>query len=308
MSALLSAVRVTALSGVAFAWAVACGSADSATTSGDRCFIYFGGGTPPDPPDGASLCPAGTCNYQSQQGCPANQTCFPHYDARSNSVVATCGAVGTQKSGQPCGGEGQFCARGLICVDGACAKACCGGDYSACGAGESCIRQAVAFQTPSDAGVPGKVIAYDEGLGTCAPVGNCDLLNSTSCAGDTKRPVCRIVDPTGAVACSPEGDRDVGDDCDADHQCHAGQHCAGNSDESTPSAVSTKCVKLCRFGDCTGKPACGASEGFCVHFQRDPAGVGECTPNWAGPGLEVDGGTASLVEAGTPHSADAATD
>jgi len=41
-----------------------------------------------------------------------------------------------------------------------------------------------------------------EGLGTCAPVGNCSLLDQGSCASDAKHPVCRIVDPTGAVACT----------------------------------------------------------------------------------------------------------
>jgi hypothetical protein len=287
-----SAFRVAAVAVSAIGWAAACGSADSVTITTPDCVIYYGGGTIPPPPDGAALCPAGTCNYQSQDGCPASENCFPHYDAASNSVSATCGVAGAQKDGQPCDSGTELCARGLVCADGICAKACCGGDYSACSAGESCIRQAVAFKTAS-----GDIISYDQGLGTCAPVGNCNLLDASSCASDSKRPVCRIVDPTGAVACSPAGDRNVGQACDAQHQCGAGQSCAGNIDAEAGAAIPTTCVRLCGFGSCHSKPACPDAEGVCVHFTRDPADVGECTLGWTGPGLQVDGGTASTVDA-----------
>ncbi|HEX4335417.1 MAG TPA: hypothetical protein VH062_05855 [Polyangiaceae bacterium] len=288
MSYRLTALRIAAAAITAVGWAAACGTGDSVTITTPECSIYFGGGVIPDPPDGAKLCPAGACNYQSQQGCPANENCFPHYDATSNTVTATCGEAGGQTAGEPCDSANQLCARGLVCADGACQKSCCGGDYTACAKGESCIRQAVAFKTAS-----GDVISYDEGLGTCAPVGGCKLLDSaTTCASDPKRPVCRIVDPTGAVACSPSGDRDVGEACDTDHQCGVGQHCAGNANAEAGAGVPTTCVRLCGFGSCNATPACPAKEGVCVHFTRDPAGVGECTLNWTGPGLgvPVDGG------------------
>ena len=31
------------------------------------------------------------------------------------------------------------------------------------------------------------------------------------------------------------------------------------------------------------KPTYGPNEGTCVHFNRDPPGVGECTPGWPAP-------------------------
>ena len=36
------------------------------------------------------------------------------------------------------------------------------------------------------------------------------------------------------------------------------------------------CIKLCQFKQC-GDPTCTADEGSCVHFPRDPEGVGECS-------------------------------
>jgi hypothetical protein len=297
MSAWLSAFRVTAVAGAAFAWASACGSGDTTSSTSHTCFIYYGAGTGAEVPEGGAGCPPGVCDYQSQSGCAANENCFPHYDPKSNSVSATCGQAGNQQSGQPCDSSGQLCARGFICVDGACAKACCGGDSTTCDTGQKCIRQAVAFKTSS-----GAVIAYDEGLGTCAAVGNCDLLDVKSCAGDAKRPVCRIVDPDGDVACAPSGDRTLGDDCDADHQCGPGQHCAGNADTAVAAIIQTKCVRFCGFGSCNSEPACPDSEGLCVHFTRDPEGVGECTQNWRGPGIELDAGTPKFTDAASDGS------
>jgi hypothetical protein len=269
-------------------WAAACGSGDSTvTTSLAQCKIYPGGGVIPDAPDGPSLCPAGACNFQTQVGCTGTQTCSPHYDAASDSVIPACVTTGTQKAGAPCDNSAnQLCAPGLVCADGKCAKPCCGGDWTACDDGESCIRSATIFKTSSGAELP-----YDKGLGTCAPVGTCNVLDTTSCATDTKRPVCRIVDPRGFVACQPHsagGDAQLGEDCNAQKQCAAGLHCAGNIDED--ASAHTKCVRLCAWGSCDdAKPACGKGEGTCVHFIRDPEGVGECTANWRGEGIPVEG-------------------
>jgi hypothetical protein len=235
-----------------------------------------------------ALCPKGACNFQSQSGCSATQNCFPHYDAASNSVIPTCGTAGGQTKGQPCETAQQICGRGLVCADHVCQKVCCGGDYTACDPGESCFRQSAQFMTPS-----GALIDYNEGLGTCAPVGNCKLLDESSCAGDAKHPVCRIVDPTGAIACTEAGDRNLGDSCDESHRCGRGQHCAGNVNTDGP--VPKHCVRLCRFGTCNAKPGCPEAEGTCVHFNRDPEGIGECTADWVGPGLEVDAGAAGAV-------------
>src|SRR5499427_10400197 len=111
MSYRLPALRVAAVTITALAWAAACGGGDSSstTTPGNRCVIYYGVDVVPAHPDGAALCPTGTCNFQSQSGCSASQNCFPHYDAASNSVVPTCGTAGGQKEGQPCVDVNQIC-------------------------------------------------------------------------------------------------------------------------------------------------------------------------------------------------------
>jgi hypothetical protein len=278
------------VTGISLGWAAACGSADSATTTSPVCLIYAGSSGEANEPDGANNCPPGECNYQTQAGCAAAETCFPHYDATSQTISATCGQAGTQQVGDVCGDTAQHvCAKGLVCVDSVCAKMCCDGDWGACGAREGCIRQASKFRV-----VPtGETVSYDPRLGTCAPVGTCDVLDPNACAGDTKRPICRIVDARGSVACSPVsdgGDRNIGEACDNDHQCGKGQHCAGNGAVEGGVNVPTYCVRFCRWGSCHGDPSCPESEGVCVHFDRDPDGVGECTPNWKGPGQEIDAG------------------
>jgi hypothetical protein len=51
-----------------------------------------------------------------------------------------------------------------------------------------------------------------------------------------------------------------------------------------------ECRRLCKWGPCE-RSGCGEDEGKCVHFRRNPEGVGECTPGWTGPPLaETDGG------------------
>jgi hypothetical protein len=247
----------------------------------------------PAPPDGASLCPKGTCNFQSQEGCATAQSCSPHYNATSDKVEPTCSPTGTLTKGQKCTGTTATCARGMVCADGVCAKVCCGGDYTACDPGESCFRHSTQFMTAS-----GSVIDYNEGLGTCAPVGDCALLDPDSCAADPKHPVCRIVDATGAVACVQNGDRKLGEACDGEHQCGRGEHCAGYMKADGSTSLATTCVRLCRYGSCNSKPGCPDGEGPCVHFLRDPEGIGECTAGWKGPGQEVDvPGDAGLTDA-----------
>jgi hypothetical protein len=134
------------------------------------------------------------------------------------------------------------------------------------------------------------------------------VLDTTSCSSDTKRPVCRIVDPRGLVACQPHstgGDAQLGEACSAAKQCAAGFHCASNVDGD--ASLQTKCVRLCAWGSCDAKPACGKDEGTCVHFLRDPEGVGECTAGWRHEGIPVDGGVAATPGAGSPHDAGSAT-
>lgn len=243
----------------------ACGGADSAFTEEptDECpeVVRDGGGGIPDPPNGAGLCPPGVCNYQTQEGCASGEACRPQYPAGSTQVAPGCEPAGTGLGGDPCE-DSTDCAPGYLCFDpaGVCRKLCCGRDWSACDPGESCIRQFhVRF---------GDRIEYAADV--CFPVGTCDVFDPTSCedeSTDVERE-CKIVDPTGAVACMPSSEARLGEPCGPSRACIQGLLCVGGA-----------CRKLCRAEAC-GEPSCGPGEGTCVHFDRDPPGVGECTPGW----------------------------
>ncbi|MES1189195.1 MAG: hypothetical protein ABUL60_35595 [Myxococcales bacterium] len=207
-----------------------------------------------DPPDGATACGSGDCNYQTQAGCPESQACRPQFNATDPEVHPGCEAVGAAKAGDACDAPSD-CARGLYCALGTCHKMCCGADWSACDAGESCIRSV-------EVRAGGQVIPA--GLDLCFPVGTCDPLDADSCSSEDGRE-CKIVDPTGAVACAPRSDADLGDACAPPTVCKQGLSCVGGY-----------CTRLCRFEECA-EPGCSADEGSCVHFLRDPEGVGECT-------------------------------
>ena len=219
----------------------------------DPNVVQDGGGTVDPPEAGAPKCPTGVCNYQEQTGCAANQACRPKFSASSPDVSPGCEAAGTGKSGATCA-SGSDCAIGYFCADNACRKQCCGGDWSACDAGESCFRQ-----LQVEAG--GTVV--DSGMELCFPVNNCDPLDATTCASNLQ---CTVVDPTGAVACTPKGSAPLGGSCDTANPCASEALC-----------VLGECRALCRADVC-GEPACAAGQGTCVHYTRDPAGVGECTP------------------------------
>lgn len=242
-----------------------CGGADSAHgPRGDddtECtpVVLDGGGGIPAPPNGGSSCAEGTCNYQTQAGCPTHLACRPQFPAGSSEVTPGCEAAGTGRAGEACENS-SACARGNFCVGGTCRKMCCGGDWSACDAGESCIRQFfVAFGA-----------RREHAVDLCFPVGTCDLFDPQSCADEsTDIPrECKIVDPTGAVACAPASTRGFGDPCSPPDVCAQGLTCVGE-----------RCVRLCKTEVCA-EPGCLADEGPCVHFDRDPEGVGECAPGW----------------------------
>jgi len=240
------------------ALANACGSAESTTT------------TPPETtcpklvsdttlavdaaPKGADACASGGCNYQTQAGCPTAQACRPQFNATDPEVHPGCEASGNAQSGDGCTAQTD-CARGLYCALGACHKLCCGADWTACDPGESCIRSV-------DVRAGGQVIAA--GASLCFPINTCDPLDSTSCADEPTRE-CKIVDPTGAVACAPRTSAGLGDACAPTNACKQGLSCVGGH-----------CIALCRFEEC-GSPACATDQGSCVHYRRDPEGVGECT-------------------------------
>lgn len=206
------------------------------------------------PADGAAACGAGDCNYQTQAGCPDDQACRPQFNATDAEVHAGCEAAGSAESGEACEAQSD-CARGLYCALGTCHKLCCGHDWTACDAGESCMRSV-------EVRAGGEVISA--GADLCFPVGTCDPLGGSGCEDEPERE-CKIVDPTGAVACAPRSNADLGDLCAPPTVCKQGLSCVGGY-----------CTRLCRYAEC-GEPACGPNEGSCVHFQRDPDGLGECT-------------------------------
>jgi hypothetical protein len=110
-------------------------------------------------------------------------------------------------------------------------------------------------------------------------VNNCDVLNSQSCKDDPVRPVCRIADPVGNVACQPDLGGNVGDPCAKEEQCGPVQKCAWRESLGVPQTAKT-CRRLCRVTPECGNSVCPQDQGVCVHFKRDPEGVGECTPDF----------------------------
>jgi hypothetical protein len=271
--------------------AVSCGAADSVTEPvlHKQCAFYYGGGGVAEAPDGASACAAGVCNYQTQD-CAAGKTCAPHVDATTSTIVPVCRAAGTAKKGEPCDDTLQppdprkQCGPRLLCAEGACRNVCCGGDWRACDPGEGCFHQANMLVGTK----PNQETVYTT-ADLCFPVGTCDVLDPKACS-DVKQ-TCRIVDSRPSVACTPSTTLQLGDPCSKANQCGAGQICVGSGDQAVNGGSVTEgtCRRLCRWA-CDGQPACGDGEGVCVHFDRDPAGVGECTPNFHGKPIIVDGG------------------
>lgn len=239
--------------------AAACGGGDEGAPPADLepidtpDVILDGGGEIPEPPDGPALCPTGRCNYQTGDGCDESApACLPTLDA-NDEVVPACSPAGKGESGAACASF-DACVPGYLCVEGTCKKLCCGGDWTACPSpDERCIEH-VDVLTPG-----GETI--DTGAMVCAPVNACDALAPSSCEQEGE--TCQIVDPTGATACAPEGTGVSGEPC----PCKGGFFC-----------VAGECRRLCKAVEGGGDPKCAPGEGVCIHFNRDPPGVGECTP------------------------------
>jgi hypothetical protein len=252
--------------GVSALMAVGCGdtgTGDTGTTGGSsgpdggEIVILDGGGEPATPPDGKSKCPAGLCNYQTGEGCSGAQSaCIPALDGMGG-VAPACNVAGAGKSGSACA-QVTDCAAGYVCAEATCHKLCCGGDWTGCpSAGEHCIENLVYGDGK------GGTIATSAML--CYPVNTCSALTpSTGCAAGK---ACVLVDATGATACLTPGNGGSGEAC----PCKGGFTCVvGES--------GAQCRRLCKAVAGGGEPYCQGTEGSCVHFNRDPAGVGECTP------------------------------
>jgi hypothetical protein len=242
--------------------AIACGNGDDGTpdpTEGGtppREPVLDGGGEIPPPPNGASLCPTGVCNYQTGTGCSADAgpvSCVPLQVG--SGVAPSCEKAGQTPNGGACE-QWTDCVSGSICVERRCRKLCCGRDWTGCGtSNEHCLR-------PLQIQLADKSVVTS-GAYLCYPVNQCDALVPSSCGDAEANATCQIADPTGATACLPEGTGGVASAC----PCRGGFTC-----------VEGGCRRLCRAVAGGGEPSCPAVEGICVHFNRDPPGVGECTP------------------------------
>lgn len=219
--------------------------------------VLDGGGPIPQPPDGPSECPqGGVCNYQTNAGCGAQETCAPVSNG-SGAIVPGCVPAGTSGSGAVCAALSD-CAPGYVCANGACRKLCCGGDWSGCPSDDEHCYQALAVSN-------GNGGAVQTGAMLCLPVNQCDALVPTSCAAPGT--ACLIVDGSGATACVAPGAGDAGEPC----PCKGGFLCVNDGG-------TKECRRLCKAVEGGGEPACEPGEGICIHYHRDPPGVGECTP------------------------------
>jgi hypothetical protein len=233
------------------------GGPDGGTDDPSREPILDGGGDVPASPHGEDLCPPGACNYQTGAGCGSpTPSCAPLLDGKGG-VAPTCESAGTTPYGGACG-QWTDCQPGAVCAGGKCLKLCCGKDWTGCTANEHCLSPF--WVRVGDAGV------VSSRAFLCIPVNQCDALRPASCTepGTT----CQLADGTGATACLPEGTSSPPEACTPPLVCKGGSTCVNNG-----------CRRLCKAVAGGGEPSCPLEEGRCVHFNRDPAGVGECSPN-----------------------------
>lgn len=236
-------------------------ASDSDASTGSSILLDAGPSTPV-PPDGAASC-SGGCNYQTQDGCAAGSMCHPQMDSE-HKVTATCQPAGALAAGETCTWLG--CQPGFICAaDGRCRRLCCGGDWSACEANESCTG-AVELLAPDSSD-----LVVSAGVGVCEPTDDCDVFDTSSCPPGQS---CYIIDSRGGVSCLPSGSSDAYELCSAAEWCKAGLTCvAGHNGVGT-------CRRLCRAVAGGGTPECPPQEGMiCAHYVTDPPGVGECVPS-----------------------------
>lgn len=253
------AVSFTVLAGAGGASIGASGCGSSTETNpldggsdGGVVVILDGGGEIATSPDGAPACP-GVCNYQTNEGCSSTETCFP--SVANGTATPACTAAGAGKDGDSCA-QIADCASGYMCAlgEGVCRKLCCGGDWSVCPDPDQRCLQKLSVKEPNGSTVP-------TGAMVCVTVNDCDPLNPHTCPKATQ--ACQVIDGTGAVACVNEGQGEQGESC----PCAGGYLCVANA-----------CRRLCKAIEGGGEPYCQEGEGICVHYNRDPAGVGECTP------------------------------
>ncbi|MFC1642805.1 hypothetical protein ACFL5O_08995 [Myxococcota bacterium] len=214
-------------------------------------WVVLDAGDPaPTPPDGASLCPPGECNFQTQTGCDQGLACVATLSG--NKGIASCKPPGQTPEGGNCE-EQTDCAEGLACAGGSCRTLCCGHDWSVCPTGQSCFR---GLWLQRDG------VQADTGASVCFPVDDCDVFDPDACGEDR---ICSIASLRADVACMPTGAVATGKPCRSSNDCAREHVCA-----------EERCVKLCRAEeDAETRPCAGENE-VCVHYKTNPPGVGQC--------------------------------
>ncbi len=149
------------------------------------------------------------------------------------------------------------CVAGYVCAASTCHKLCCGGDWTGCDSPTEHCLEGLSYAGTSGAVPTGAMLCY--------PVDTCDALDPSSCPSPT---TCQIADATGATACLTNGTGGSGSPC----PCQGGFTCV------VPTGASPVCVRLCAAVAGGAAPYCQPNEGYCTHYTRDPAGVGECQP------------------------------
>ena len=214
---------------------------------------YCGGGCLPEETDAVDPCEPGAGGAGGAgggMGGGSGLDCKLTYDAASpNETAGMCLAPGMQVNGGPCIASAD-CAADHACVNeegnGVCRQYCCG-------ALEDCPQQVTFCElrplfdsTPS--------------IPVCAPVDDCTLLDSSTCAPEK---TCTIVRQDGTTSCVTPGTGMHGDPCPcaADHVCATGLN---------------QCLRLCHTdgNDCPIEaPKC---QGGATIY---PEGFGVCVEN-----------------------------
>ena len=230
---------------------------DGGPPDGGEVVILDGGGDAATPPNGTSACPQGLCNYQTGTGCAGSTpACIP---ADNGGIITpACEPAGAGKTGVSCT-KVTDCAAGYFCAEAQCHKLCCGGDWTGCDSPTEHCLKSLDYSN-------GKGGTLATGAMLCYPVDTCDALVPASCTQPGT--ACLIADPTGATACLAPGSGATGEAC----PCKGGFVCLNKP------GMAASCHRLCKAVAGGALPYCQDGEGACEHFTRDPAGVGECTP------------------------------
>jgi hypothetical protein len=228
------------------------------------------GGLQCEPP----LICAGTCQLPCTAGCPTGEECI---SVGGMDAFGVCGVRGDE--GDPCDfTQGQFCEDGLNCVGGECTAPQIGGEDTPCGGlGQQCGEGLVCVFTGFGEGICrptcGEGDPCDEGevcvgggFGTpAACFEDCDLETSPECS-DNVTYQCREPLGGGDEAClprlgEPPGDAQFGEACSRDVRCAEGLFCprlqggyctqtCGNDAACPSEPPGATCVNLFLQGIC----------------------------------------------------------